>query len=193
MARAREIAISITVAIVMPAVFLGAIELGARALRLGFEPAFFIAQGSDWITNEKYGWRWFPREIARTPAPAIVQATKTKRRIFVLGESAAMGFPDPAYGLAAQLQSSLGNDWEVINAAMTAINSHAVRDIASACAKLHPDVFVIYMGNNEVVGPFGAGSIFGRTSSIPFIRTQLWLKQWHAAQAFSDWLAPKNI
>ncbi|MBL8234349.1 MAG: tetratricopeptide repeat protein, partial [Bryobacterales bacterium] len=25
------------------------------------------------------------------------------------------------------------------------------------------------------------------------IRTQLWLKQWHAAQAFSDWLAPKNI
>ncbi|MCC6589469.1 MAG: tetratricopeptide repeat protein [Bryobacterales bacterium] len=193
MARFREIVFSAVLIVVSPVIFLSAVELAARALRFGFEPEFFIRHGGAWVTNEKYGWRWFPREIARTPAPAVVQEAKRKKRLFVLGESAAMGFPDPAYGLAAQLRSSLGEEWEVINAAMTAINSHAIRQIASECARLQPDVFVIYIGNNEVVGPFGAGTVFGNLSPLPVIRTQIWLKGWRSGQTFSDWIMPKPV
>ena len=48
---------------------------------------------------------------------------------------------------------------------MAGINSHAVRRIARECAALEPDAFVIYLGNNEVVGPFGPGTVFGGTTT----------------------------
>ena len=41
---------------------------------------------------------------------------------------------------------------------MVAINSHAVMRIANECADYDPDLFVVYMGNNEAVGPFGVGT-----------------------------------
>ena len=45
--------------------------------------------------------------------------------------------------------------FEVINAAVTSMNSHVARRIAKDCAAHDPDVFIIFMGNNEVVGPYG--------------------------------------
>ena len=44
---------------------------------------------------------------------------------------------------------------EVFNLGITAINSHVVKDIASDCRKLEADYWVVYLGNNEVIGPFG--------------------------------------
>ena len=49
---------------------------------------------------------------------------------------------------------------EVVNAAMTAINSPILLDIARDLRACRPDVVVLYIGNNEVVGPFGPGTIF---------------------------------
>ena len=43
---------------------------------------------------------------------------------------------------------------------MPAINSHVVVEIAKDCAKHHPDLFIVYLGNNEVTGPYGAGTVF---------------------------------
>jgi hypothetical protein len=51
-----------------------------------------------------------------------------------------------------------GLTFEVHTAAMVAINSHAIREIAADCAEHDPDLFILYMGNNEVVGPFGPGT-----------------------------------
>ncbi len=87
-------------------------------------------------------------------------------RIFVFGESAAMGDPDPSFGAWRYLQVLLherfpGTDCEVICVAMTAINSHVVLPIARECARRDGDLWIIYMGNNEMVGPFGAGTVFG--------------------------------
>src|SRR3954471_17195333 len=101
----------------------------------------------------QFVWRFFPKQIARTPQPVIFSARKEPgtTRIFVFGESAAMGDPAPAFGLPRMLQSMLetnfpGQRFEVINVAMTAINSHVVREIAKDCAPLEGDVWVIYMG-----------------------------------------------
>ena len=44
---------------------------------------------------------------------------------------------------------------------MTAINSHAVLPIARECARHEGDLWIVYMGNNEMIGPFGAISVFG--------------------------------
>ena len=84
--------------------------------------------------------------------------------------------------------------FEVINAAMTGINSHAVRAIAEDCVKAQGDIWVIYMGNNEVVGPYGAGTVFG--SQVPplgLIRASLALKSTRTGQlldAIRGWLQP---
>ena len=49
---------------------------------------------------------------------------------------------------------------EVVNAAMTAISSAVIVDIARDLQALRPDVVVVYMGNNEVIGPYGPGTVF---------------------------------
>ena len=45
---------------------------------------------------------------------------------------------------------------------MTAINSHVILPIARECAAHEGDLWIIYMGNNEMVGPFGAATVFGQ-------------------------------
>ena len=100
-------------------------------------------------------------------------------RIFVFGESAAMGDPDPSVGAWRYLQILLrerfpGTDFEVICVAMTAINSHAILPIARECGRCDGDLWIIYMGNNEMVGPFGAGTVFGsRAPGTGLVRADL--------------------
>src|SRR5258707_4219982 len=109
-------------------------------------------------------------------------------RIFVFGESAAMGDPDPTFGAWRYLQVLLrerfpGTDFEVVCVAMTAINSHVILPIARECARCGGDLWIIYMGNNEMVGPFGAGTVFGsRVAPIPLIRASLAVKSTKCGQ-----------
>ncbi len=96
-----------------------------------------------------------PLRIDRTKPPGTV-------RILVLGESAALGDPEPAFGLPRFLEVLLAAQFparriEVINAAVTAVNSYAMREVARASRDLGADFWVIYAGNNEVLGPFGPG------------------------------------
>ena len=65
-------------------------------------------------------------------------------RIFVLGESAAFGDPQPAFGLPRMLQALLSRRYpavrfEVVNAAMTGINSHVIVPIARDLARADGD------------------------------------------------------
>ena len=54
-----------------------------------------------------------------------------------------------------------GKKFEVINLGITAINSHVIVPIARDCARHDGDFWIVYMGNNEMVGPFGAATVFG--------------------------------
>ncbi len=178
----------------MPLLLLAVVEIFLRMSGYGYPTGFFLKQrvhGRDMLTdNRQFGQRFFSRALARTPEPVIFSAHKAPgtTRIFVFGESAAMGDPEPAFGLPRMLQAMLelkfpSNQFEVINVAMTAINSHVIREIAKDCAPLEGDVWIIYMGNNEVVGPFGGGTIFGQQVPLfPVIRASLWLKQFRVAQ-----------
>src|SRR4029077_12648344 len=53
--------------------------------------------------------------------------------------------------------------FEVINTSMTAVNSNVILPIAHDCAEQSPDLFILYIGNNEVVGPYGAAGVLGPT------------------------------
>lgn len=157
----------------IPLLVLGLLESGLRIAGYGYPTGFFLNSNDSGramlVDNPRFGWRFFPPAVARAPRPLYLAAQKPPEtvRIFVFGESAAMGDPDPSYGFARQLERLLqarhpGQKIEVINAAMTAISSHAVRQIARDCAPRQGDFWLVYAGNNEVIGPFGAGTIFGR-------------------------------
>jgi tetratricopeptide (TPR) repeat protein len=188
------------IAVLIPLLLLAMAEVFLRMSGYGYPTNFFLKQrinGREVLTdNRQFGWRFFPRHLARTPQPVMFSPHKAPgtTRIFIFGESAAMGDPEPAFGLPRMLQAMLelkfpSNKFEVINVAMTAINSHVIHEIAKDCAPLEGDVWLIYMGNNEVVGPFGGGTIFGpQVPSLAFVRSSLWLKQFRIVQLLSSFV-----
>jgi tetratricopeptide (TPR) repeat protein len=184
---------------------LAALAITEGVLRLvstGRPTSFFVRDGDRYVTNPRFGWRFFPVALARTPQPLAFAATKPANtfRVFVFGESAAMGIPEPAFGFSRMLEILLeaanpGVDVEMLNTAMTAINSHVIREIAVECAGYDADLFVIYMGNNEVVGPFGPGTVFTRAAvPLPIVRARLALQRTRVGQlagrAIGDFKTP---
>jgi tetratricopeptide (TPR) repeat protein len=157
---------------VLPLVGLGGLEAALRLAGYGHPTRFFLSRQVDGqevlVENDKFGLRFFPPSMARSPAPIRLTARKAADtyRVFVFGESAALGDPRPAYGVARYLEALLeerfpGTQFEVVCVAMTAINSHGILPIARECARLGADAWIVYMGNNEMAGPFGANTVFG--------------------------------
>ena len=194
LSRGRLWAFRVTAMTIVPLLFFGVLEIGLRLARFGYEPRFVVSDAIEGQAvrrdNPDFSRRFFPPPLFRSSHPFVFPPAKARGtyRIFVLGESAAMGDPAPAFGLGRVLEVMLRDRYpdrrfEVVNAAVTAINSHAVRDIAANVAREEPDLFLVYMGNNEVVGPYGAGTVFSplRQSLAP-IRAQLYAKRLRVGQ-----------
>src|ERR1700677_2876533 len=158
--------------VAVPLFLLALVEVALRLAGYGYPTAFLLSSVNQgrrtFVQNNRFGWRFFGKRKSRTPDAISILQDKPPGaiRIFVFGESAAFGDPQPEFGLPRVLQATLSlrhpeMKFEVVNAAMTAINSHAILPIARDCARASGDIWVIYMGNNEVVGPFGAGTVFG--------------------------------
>ena len=181
----------------VPALLLGLAEGVFRLAGYGHPTSFFVAsphhENGELIENAKFAWRFLPPTLARASQPTLLRREKSPgtTRVFVFGESAAEGDPEPAFGLPRQLEVLLegrfpGRDFEVINAAVTAINSHAILPIARECAGLDGDFWALYIGHNEVMGPFGAGTVFGqKTPPLATLRLGLGLKRLRLGQ----WIA----
>ncbi len=77
--------------------------------------------------------------------------------------------------------------FEIINVAITAINSNVILPIARDCARQQGDLWIVYMGNNEMVGPFGAATVFGAQSpSLGLIRLNLAIQQTRIGQLLAN-------
>ena len=153
-----------------PLLFFGALETGLRLVGYGDPVTFFrpveIGGRTYHVENPYFGQRFFRRHLPRVPAWNLIPPpTPGVPRIAVIGESAAQGYPLQKIGLASVLEGILeiehpGRRFDFINAAMTSVNSHVVADVVSEVIAQKPDVAVFYMGNNEVVGPYGPGTPF---------------------------------
>jgi tetratricopeptide (TPR) repeat protein len=177
------------------------LEAALRVFGYGYPNSFFLKKtinGQDvWIQNDHFADRFLGREMARQPFPLAITAARPPNtiRVFVFGESAAFGDPQSEFGLPRMLEALLenrfpGTQFEVINAAMTAINSHAILPIARDCPSKPGDIWVLYMGNNEVVGPYGAGTVFGpKAPKRAFVRCSLALKATRTGQLLERILA----
>ena len=188
-------------ATLVPLVILGAVELSLRLVGYGYQTSYFlpskIAGQNFLLPNPKFAYRFFPPALARAPLPLRMLTEKPANtyRIFLFGESAAFGDPDPAYGVGRYLEKLLterypGTDFEVVCVAMVAINSHAILPIARECAELDGDLWIVYMGNNEMIGAYGPGTVFGtKAPRLGIVRTILALKATRIGQLMDSLLA----
>ncbi len=184
--RLRRIGGRLLLLLLGPALLLGLLELGLRLAGYGYDTHLFlpVPAAGTYGANQDFGLRFFPRGIVRRPVPqafALEEAPKTCR-VFTLGASAALGVPSAAFSFSRILQVMLearypGVHFEFVNTAITAINSHVVLPIARECESYAPDVYLIYLGNNEVIGPYGIGSdVYGRATSLRLIRLGIALR-----------------
>jgi tetratricopeptide (TPR) repeat protein len=191
----------ITAIFAIPTLLLIFLEIGLRIVGFG-HPTRFTAtcEVNGRIVsceNHTFSRLFFPPKLARPTIPFVLPLEKPAKtyRIFLLGGSAAQGDPDHTFGLARILKIMLQDrypetNFEVINSAVTAINSHVVYQIAKDLVRHQPDFFILYLGNNEVVGPFGAGTVFAPLSpNLSLIRAGILLKSTRVGQALAKVLA----
>jgi tetratricopeptide (TPR) repeat protein len=204
--RNRKIWLFRVAAIVLgPALFLGVSESGLRAVGYGYNPHVAVKceiDGRPYLgENARFAWRFFPPILAREFEPFAFPVHKPAGtcRIFVLGASAAQGIPNHAFCFGRFLQFMLqqrfpGVRFEVITTGMAAINSHVVREIARDCARYDPDLFVVYLGNNEVVGPYGPGTVLTPAlSNLHLIRAGIALRATKLGQLASNLLGSRGL
>lgn len=188
----------LALAVLGPLLVVTLLDVGLRVGGYGYPTDFFLKVDADgtYETNYRFGWRFFPRALARGPHPSVIPPKQPgSTRIVVLGGSAALGTPEPAFSFGRMLEVMLRARYpderiEVVNAAMTAINSHVVREIARDSMSLEPDLFIVYMGNNEVIGPYGPGTVFQRwTPGLAMTRFGIGVKATRVGQWMGNFIA----
>ena len=143
---------------------------------------------------------FFPPGMIKSPQMYAIPAAKSPEtyRIFVLGESAAMGDPAPSFGFSRYLEVMLRERYpnmkfEIANTGSVAINSHVMLPIAKSLAKQKPDLFIIYSGNNEVVGPYGPGTALTASAmNLPLIRASIFYHSTRIGQLLTRIGTPKR-
>ena len=186
------------IAILVPVLLLVAIELCLRFFNVGYstelsQPCTVHGRPAN-CYNLFFPAPFFPPGMIKAPQVYAVPIDKPKGtyRIFVLGESAAMGdltlptrFQQVRGGDAAQRFPEM--KFEVFNTGSVAINSHVSLLVAKGLAKLQPDMVILYSGNNEVVGPYGPGTALTSSGmSLPVVRASIWFRSTRIGQLLTQ-------
>ncbi|HVF38272.1 MAG TPA: tetratricopeptide repeat protein [Gemmatimonadaceae bacterium] len=183
-----------TVTLLFPVVVLILLELGLRAGGYGSDYPLFISYPDrpDYLVpNQEVAKRYFGNgPFVPTPQMDFFRKSKNARafRIFFQGESSAIGFPyvhggAPSRMLEQRIQATFPErDIEMINTALTAVNSHTLLDFADEIIAQDPDAVMIYTGHNEYYGAFGAGSAGRLMRSRGSVRAYLAVRQLRLGQ-----------
>ena len=175
------------VLILMPILFLLLLELSLRIFDYGKTYDQWVNAGEGKLTlNPEIAYRYFyTTEEVPSAGNNIFDEVKKDNcfRVFVLGGSSAAGFPFPPNGsFARYIQKRLHILYpkkiiEVVNIAMSAINSYALRDMLPEVVDQKPDLIIIYAGHNEYYGALGVGSMESLGNTRYIVNTVLWLNQ----------------
>ena len=195
----------IAIAIALPFLLFAAAELTLRAFGLGGYPAWIreagqLSSGATLCLVEPAAAK--PYFFANPTRPGYADQTNFLMpkpadtvRIFVIGESAAKGYPQPRnLAVSSFLQAMLSDAWpekkvEVINLGTTAVASFPLIYQVRDALRFSPDLFIFYTGNNEFFGAYGTASINAAGSLPP------WALRWMRAarglalvQVLDSWL-----
>jgi tetratricopeptide (TPR) repeat protein/lysophospholipase L1-like esterase len=191
----RKVAPRLLLILAGPIVFFGLLE-GALYLTGRFEPLAVVRQVKHqgkmfWTSEPRYGRFILQRENAPPPLQLWLPVDRKpgSLRVVMLGESAAAGFPLDEYNLGRVTrvlwdERFPGEPMEMATIAMTGVNSHILRVFAREAMQLEPDVVVLYIGHNEVIGPYGPISQFA--SALPsekLSQLSLWVRNTRTGRA----------
>ena len=179
-----------TLAVLLPLAVLALAEVALRAGGVASErQELFVAVPQDTryvVVNPRFAGRYFAGfEPDVAPQPFLRDKPAGTQRYFVLGGSSAAGFPYQFHhGFPARLGEMLrlnrpGERVEVINLAMTAVNSYTLWDIHRELLRFDPDGILIYAGHNEYYGAFGAAVVPGWMRPMSVRRLVLRLQRLH--------------
>ncbi len=174
--RWRRIALLFIAWCVVPVLLLTAVEGALRASGYGLEMGPLVRidceQGRVYGINRDFYHQFMGEElddIGEEPPDVVIPESKPANayRVVVLGGSAAQGWVDSNHGFWRILDKMLGNAFpelqlEVYCMARHGMNSPVMRRMAEESAAIQPDCFVVYLGHNEMVGPFGLVTDLGR-------------------------------
>jgi len=145
---------------------LGGAECALRAVGYGRTTKPFIMRRIDGEAYASVNMAFFeqfmpmwPDRIGNEPYDVVIPVRKRPNtlRVAVLGASAAYGYLSPEFGFWRHLEVVLRAKCPEVNAEVyclgwNGMNSHVMRLMARAARGLGFDLFVVYMGNNEVKG-----------------------------------------
>ncbi len=110
------------------------------------------------------------------------QKTDSTFRVFVQGASTVVGYPFyRGASFPRLLKHRLSRTFpeknvEVVNTAITAVNSYTLWDVTDKIIDQDPDLVIIYAGHNEYYGALGVGSSASVGSHPTLVRSYLKLK-----------------
>lgn len=119
-------------------------------------------------------------------------------RIFIVGESAAKGYPQPRnLASSAFLEKMLTDAWperkvEVINLGTTAVASFPVLGMLTEALQFEPDLVIIHTGHNEFFGAYGVNSISRGGPSIARLKLTRAVRSLALVQALNRWLVSEE-
>lgn len=186
------------IAVLLPVLLLIILEFGLKLIHYGNDLSLFLddPQHLGFVyNNPDVSKKYFINEQdAASPYLQIFQKRKASNtfRIFVLGESSAVGFPyDHNGSFARQLEYRLDRTFpdeniEIINLSVTAICSYTLLDFTDEVIQMNPDAVLIYTGHNEYYGVLGVGSAMKFSSSQSLIKVAVYLKKYRTVQLMSN-------
>lgn len=176
------------IAILLPFLILGMLELVLRVGGFGQTSPLFIQnpQAPEYllpkpdVVNRYFSKPEHGPNVTIETNFFLKQKPENGLRIFVQGGSTAAGFP---YGFGASIAGMLdyrlkqtypNKEVEVINTALSAVNSYTLLDFADEIIAQAPDAVVIYAGHNEFLGIMGVGSTYStynsRSANLLFLK-----------------------
>ena len=182
--------------ILMPVFIVLLLELGLRVFNYGRVYDQWISAGEGRLTlNPEIAFRYF-YNTERVPSANYNYFDEIKKensyRVFVMGESSAAGFPySPNGAFSRYIRKRLELSYpekniEVVNIAMSAINSYALKDMMTGVLEKQPDLIIIYTGHNEYYGALGVGSVETLGDTKFLVNTVIWLNRFKTFELLRD-------
>lgn len=192
------------IAIALPCLVLLLLEGTLRVAGIGQQYPLFIrnpANPAYLVTEPNIIQRYFASQqnvpsVQLEPAFLLADKPANSIRLVVQGGSTAAGYP---YGVGASLAGMLeqrlrrtfpATDIEVVNTALSAVNSYTLLDLADDIIAQHPDAVLIYAGHNEYLGILGVGSNYVAAESPLITRLLLKLQKLYLYQAIAKVFSP---
>jgi len=177
--------------ILLPFLILLLFELSLVLLNYGGNQRLFVS-GTDegirqyYMTNRDVANRYFYMQNTKPTPPKdlfLKEKPENGYRIFVLGGSTTAGFPYAnnlmfSRIMHKQLEEIFPDKHiEVVNTAMSAVNSYTLVDFMDEILKHQADALLVYAGHNEFYGALGVGSTESWGKKASHVRAYITLRK----------------